>query len=176
MGTLNFGWLSLTLIYSHSKCQSNRKLSSSTLQRQILCSWCKSDSGNKDNISCKLCITTDDPTLQELSSNLRHPQPCTITKPLWWIQIPQQHVRTSNLESKVCKWKGTWNQRIEIFWSIGLMFIHNRIIKLNSVSTQQHLFVTRKQFQHLWIQLPDNIIFASKNASIQKVLIIWIPG
>ena len=54
------------------------------------------------------------------------------------------------------------------------MFIHGRIIKLNSVSTQQHLFVAGKQFQQLRIQLSDNIIFLSKNASIQKVLIIFV--
>ena len=79
---------------------------------------------------------------------LRHPQPCPITKPLWCIQIPQQHDGTSNLKSKMCKWnllwKWTWDQWIEIFWSIGLMFIHGWIVKLDRVGTQQHLLVSRK--------------------------------
>src|SRR5882762_576291 len=63
---------------------------------------------------------------------------------------------------------------MEIFWRVWLMFVHGWIIKMNRVCTQQQFLVSWKHVQNLRIHTPDSIIGASKNGSIQKVLIVFV--
>jgi hypothetical protein len=104
--------LSLRFVDGHGKGKFQWKLKSGKLQGDISIGGLYLDPGNEGGRTSK--VSSDQPDLNDPLAQVSNNTPQAIADTLSWIEISENHDRTSNFDSEMGKWKSRDTNAVEI--------------------------------------------------------------
>src|SRR5882672_3624620 len=108
-----FQRLTLRLVHGHGKCNSDRELPTSHLERQLGVSGDKINA--RDQSSFSSLRSCNDPDFQKSALNINQMNPCPIPKPMIWIKIAKNHENETKLEDELVGGEGRDIDGLKIF-------------------------------------------------------------